>query len=1035
MTFLQPPRRFRVPAATLASLLLLGVTAATASRAPEPGAGLRASLGWQGVVDVDPLTGTPRVVARLDGFLTQPSGRDAVDLVLDYVRANEAVFKLDTDDLAGLRLVSDETDAFGVRRLIWEQQADGIPAFDADLRASVTGDGRILNVMGSPIQDLAVPEQQASVGAGQAVSTALRAAGHPQARAPRPVASARGAARVTRFAGGHDARLVLVNTGRGTRLAWRVTADADSDEVYASLVDAGSGRVLRSDNKVHDVSGLAWDYYPGAPAGGTQSSRDFTALGWLSSSATTLNGTFARVFSDWNDNDAPDASGGGGVGGNEDTNPTLPWSFNDYTHAAGLCAPAQFSVCSWDSTTNGPFPMPPGWYNNRRQNAVQVFYYVSRFHDHLKSDPSIAWTTRNFEGADKVVAHAGDGADTGVNGEFLDVHMPDEQHVNNANMFTPPDGQSPRMQMYLFTSLTGNVNTDPTPDVNGGDDATVVYHEYAHGLSNRLITYSDGWGALDAFQSGAMGEGWSDWYAMDFLVAQGFAPNAAAAGDVKLDRYVGNNRPTIRTEGLDCPLTAATAACPGGDDTGSAGGYTLGDMGRIWSGGPEVHSDGEIWAQTLWDLRTSVGVSDARFLITEGMRLSPRNPSFLDMRNAILQANEVGVLNGRTNRKTAIWQVFANRGMGYFAASEDGNDTSPIESFALPPSPAAGVGSLVGTVTDADTGKPLAGASVQFAGLPLADTTDALGQYAITGVPVGTYPQIVASKAGFDRDVGSNLSVVAATEGTADFQLRRDWAAFDGGARIHAFTGPNFGSFGCGPNQAIDQSNGTGWSTVRPNVPPAGVRSITVKLPSYVDVSSLAVDPGAVCGDAEVASAQGYKLETSRTGSSGSWTAVVQGTFTLGQAHQLNPLPIALRKAVRYVRLTLTSNHGDPLFMDVSELLVYGTASPTCMGLPATKIGTDVANVINGGAGPDVILGNGGNDKIDGKGGADVICGGLGNDSLTGGGGVDRFDGGDGNDAIYSRDGKKETAVRGGAGTDRARKDKADKAISVERLL
>ncbi|HYM64477.1 MAG TPA: hypothetical protein VES61_07345, partial [Gaiellaceae bacterium] len=33
-------------------------------------AGLLRSLGFQGVVDVDRLTGTPRVVARLDGFLT-----------------------------------------------------------------------------------------------------------------------------------------------------------------------------------------------------------------------------------------------------------------------------------------------------------------------------------------------------------------------------------------------------------------------------------------------------------------------------------------------------------------------------------------------------------------------------------------------------------------------------------------------------------------------------------------------------------------------------------------------------------------------------------------------------------------------------------------------------------------------------------------------------------------------------------------------------------------------------------------------------
>ena len=60
---------------------------------------LRRSLGLHGVVDVDPLTGTPRVVARLDGFLTVRSDRGAVEIVLDYVRANPGVFKIDGDDL------------------------------------------------------------------------------------------------------------------------------------------------------------------------------------------------------------------------------------------------------------------------------------------------------------------------------------------------------------------------------------------------------------------------------------------------------------------------------------------------------------------------------------------------------------------------------------------------------------------------------------------------------------------------------------------------------------------------------------------------------------------------------------------------------------------------------------------------------------------------------------------------------------------------------------------------------------------------
>ena len=68
-------------------------------------------------------------------------------------------------------------------------------------------------------------------------------------------------------------------------------------------------------------------------------------------------------------------------------------------------------------------------------------------------------------------------------------------------------------------------------------------------------------------------------------------------------------------------------------------------------------------------------------LITEGMRQSPDEPSFLDMRNAILQA-DVALGTGRRNQ---IWAVFAARGMGFFASTISGTDASPREDFSLPP--------------------------------------------------------------------------------------------------------------------------------------------------------------------------------------------------------------------------------------------------------------------------------------------------------------------------------------------------------------
>src|SRR2546430_8345673 len=55
---------------------------------------------------------------------------------------------------------------------------------------------------------------------------------------------------------------------------------------------------------------------------------------------------------------------------------------------------------------------------------------------------------------------------------------------------------------------------------------------------------------------------------------------------------------------------------------------------------------------------------------------------------------------------------------------------------------------------------------------------------------------------------------------------------------------------------------------------------------------------------------------------------------------------------------------------------------PTCLGEPATKIGTPGDDTITATDDDDVIVGLGGNDTIAGGGGFDLICGGDGNDSI-----------------------------------------------------
>lgn len=109
------------------------------------------------------------------------------------------------------------------------------------------------------------------------------------------------------------------------------------------------------------------------------------------------------------------------------------------------------------------------------------------------------------------------------------------------------------------------------------------------------------------------------------------------------------------------------------------------------------------------------------------------------------------------------------------------------------------------------------------------------------------------------------------------------------------------------------------------------------------------------------------------------------------------------------------------------SVLVNETA--TCMGKPATIVGTSGADRLNGTKKADVIVGQAGNDKIRARKGNDTVCGGAGKDLLAGGRGADvlrgerhadDIRGHAGPDRIYGGAGK--DTCHGGPGKDRLRR-------------
>jgi len=280
---------------------------------------------------------------------------------------------------------------------------------------------------------------------------------------------------------------------------------------------------------------------------------------------------------------------------------------------------------------------------NQQFNTTNLFYWNNLVHD-LSYIYGFTESARNFQndnqgrggaGLDYVLAEAQDGGGT-----------------NNANFATPPDGSRPRMQMYLWTA--------PTPDRDGDVDNGIIIHEYTHGISNRLT--GTGSGCLGNVEQ--MGEGWSDYFAL--MMTHDWA--TALPGD-------GFSKPRgIGTYALNQPITGVGIRQYRYTTDMSVNPMTYANLPSV----AVPHGVGTIWCTALWDMTWYIiqqaginpnlhnlagngGNTIALKLVTEGLRLQPCSPGFIDGRNAILKAD---TLFFGAQYSCAIINAFARRGMG-----------------------------------------------------------------------------------------------------------------------------------------------------------------------------------------------------------------------------------------------------------------------------------------------------------------------------------------------------------------------------------
>jgi hypothetical protein len=445
------------------------------------------------------------------------------------------------------------------------------------------------------------------------------------------------------------AHLVIFDQPVGPRLGWYAVFTREAEfEQYAVIVSADQtpGEILYVRDMMHmaQARGNVFEFSPGI------ADRRMTG--------------FPRPIADY-----PIMPGAPLAGFPAD------WVEVDRTVGNATVATLNFTSTSLTGRPNGNVvEFNPAERFGNDQKLLNIFYFCNYMHDFLYI-LGFDEAAGNFQ---KVhFTHMGIGNDP-VRARAHSGPVP-----GTANMSTAADGTPPVMNMGLVQRS----------DRHTAFDADVVFHEFTHGLTNRLVGGTRQGHTLDAPQSQGMGEGWSDFFALtiqNFFRAQNGQAERIITGD-----WVVNNLTGIRSNPYDdnYPFTYGNVSTFPRFDPNTG----FPDPNGL----PDEHQTGEIWCAALMmmvrRMRAALGdVNGYRLgwqMVTDGLKLTPANPTFLDARDAILLALD-HMLDQRhiaqavhdTARQAAL-TAFGRFGMGPNAASADAGVDGIVEDVV--PVPAA----------------------------------------------------------------------------------------------------------------------------------------------------------------------------------------------------------------------------------------------------------------------------------------------------------------------------------------------------------
>ncbi|MHA3774436.1 M36 family metallopeptidase [Verrucomicrobiota bacterium sgz303538] len=658
---------------------------------------LRARLP-SATVDWDTDMGVPRLIHAQGRFLTGARGEGgavataAADIpnndplrgVKAFLTEHRALFGHGPEALDAATKKRDHIDSHnGLRTVIWQQMVDGIPVFEALLKAHVTARGELVNIGTSWVRDAAAAADAGSrnraalvaaprISAAEALALAGSSVGDRVSKEQVEGSSdAEGTTRRQAFSATElsdaSAELVWMPLGADAlRLCWQAIFSSKArGAMFLALIDVETGEILLRRSLTEDISDATYRVFtsdsptPLSPGHATPSSvqppqvsRALITLqalnttaspaGWIEDGVNETRGNNVDAHTDTDANNVPDTPRPQGS----------PYRVFDF-----------------------PLDLTQGPLTYKDAAVTQLFYWCNFIHDKLY-ELGFTEAVGNFQND-----NFGRG---GVGNDAVQADAQDSSGTNNANFSTPPDGSPGRMQMFLWTG--------PTPDLDGAFDAEVVLHEYTHGLTNRLVGGGVG---ISALQSRGMGEGWSDFYSLAFLAesgddvhgnwARGGYSRTLYNGTFTENYYFGGRRYPYSTNLTKNPLTFKDI-----DPTQASAHTGIPRNPIVGTTADEVHNVGEVWCVALWEIRANliskhgfvVGNQLALQLVTDGLKLSPANPNFLQARDAILQAELV--LSGGANRNE-LWAAFAKRGMGTSASSLSSSTASGVvEAFDLP---------------------------------------------------------------------------------------------------------------------------------------------------------------------------------------------------------------------------------------------------------------------------------------------------------------------------------------------------------------